>query len=108
MKVKIEAVGFTAKQELIDFIEEKAGKLYQFYDKIINIEATLNVENSDTKENKACGIRLIIPGNDLWASAQCKTFEEAAVQAVERWKNSWIRKRPKCSTKGRQANYLNN
>lgn len=99
MKVKIEAVGFTAKQELIDFIEEKAGKLYQFYDKIINIEATLNVENSDTKENKACGIRLIIPGNDLWASAQCKTFEEAAVQAVEALEKQLDKKKTKMLNK---------
>jgi len=99
MKVKIEAVGFTAKQELIDFVEEKAGKLYQFYDKIINIEATLNVENSDTKENKACGIRLIIPGNDLWASAQCKTFEEAAVQAVEALEKQLDKKKTKMLNK---------
>jgi len=83
MKVKIEAVGFTPKQELLDFVQEKAGKLFQFYDRIINVEATLNVENSDTKENKVCGIRLIIPGNDLWASAQCKTFEEATAQTVD-------------------------
>ncbi|MBL7735135.1 MAG: ribosome-associated translation inhibitor RaiA, partial [Chitinophagaceae bacterium] len=79
--------------------EEKAGKLYQFYDKIINIEATLNVENSDTKENKACGIRLIIPGNDLWASAQCKTFEEAAVQAVEALEKQLDKKKTKMLNK---------
>ena len=30
-----------------------------------------------------CEIRLAIPGNDLMASAQCKTFEEAVAQCVE-------------------------
>ena len=30
-----------------------------------------------------CEIRLAIPGNDLLANAQCKTFEEAVAQCVE-------------------------
>src|SRR5690606_8250269 len=99
MKIKIEAVGFTAKQDLIDFVQEKAGKLFQFYDKIINIEATLNLENSDINENKVCGIRLVIPGNDLWASAQCKTFEEATVQTVEALEKQLEKKKTKVLSK---------
>lgn len=39
----------------------------------------LTIDKSETKGNKVCGMRLIIPGNDLMADAQCKTFEEAAM-----------------------------
>jgi ribosomal subunit interface protein len=83
MNIKIKTLGFTAKQELTEFVHEKVGKLSQFYDKIISSEVCLCAEKSDTKENKLCDIRLIIPGNDLLASAQCKTFEEAVAQAVD-------------------------
>jgi ribosomal subunit interface protein len=83
MTIKIKTLGFTAKQELIDFVHEKVGKCSRLYDKIIGSEVCFDVDKSNTKENKVCDIRLIIPGNDLLSSAQCKTFEEATAQAVE-------------------------
>ncbi|MEP7110791.1 MAG: ribosome-associated translation inhibitor RaiA [Ferruginibacter sp.] len=83
MDVKIKAVAFTVKSQLRDFVNKKVRKLSQFYDKIISSDVSLSTKKSETKENKLCGIRLIIPGNDLLASAQCKTFEEAVDQSVE-------------------------
>lgn len=83
MDIKIKAIGFAANDDLKDFVNKKVGKLFQFYDKIISSEVSLSMEKSDTKENKRCDIRLIIPGNDLLAAVQCKTFEEAVDQSVE-------------------------
>lgn len=79
----MKTLGFTAKQELTEFVNEKVGRLSLFYSKIISTEVCLCTEKSGTKENKLCDIRLIIPGNDLMTSAQCKTFEEAIAQAVD-------------------------
>ena len=83
MNIKIKTLGFSAKQELTDFVNEKVGKLSHFYDKIISSEVSLCAEKSNTKENKLCDKRLIIPGNDLLVSARCKTLEEAIVQSVD-------------------------
>ena len=83
MNIKIKSLGFTAKPQLTDFLHEKVEKLCNFYDKIISSEVCFSIDKSDTKENKLCDIRLVIPGNDLMANAQCKTFEEATAQAVE-------------------------
>ena len=83
MNIKIQTPGFAIKQKLTDFVHEKVGKCSRLYDIIINTEVRFRIDKSDTKENKVCDIRLIIPGNDLRATAQCKTFEEAAAQAVE-------------------------
>ncbi|MEP7143112.1 MAG: ribosome-associated translation inhibitor RaiA [Ferruginibacter sp.] len=83
MDIKIKGIGFTVRPELTDFVNKKVVKLSQFYDKIIGSDVSLSTEKSGTKENKLCDIRLIIPGNDLLASAQCKTFEEAVDQSVE-------------------------
>lgn len=83
MNITIQPKDFTAKEGLTDFIKEKAEKLFRMYDKIISCEVVLKIDKSETKENKVCDMRLMIPGNDLLASAQCQTFEEAAVQAIK-------------------------
>ena len=95
MNIKIKTLGFTAKQELTDFVNEKVKKFSYLYDKIISSEVSFSLDKSDTNENKVCDIRLIIPGNDLLAGAQCKTFEEATAQAVEALERQIEKKRTK-------------
>jgi ribosomal subunit interface protein len=82
MNITIQDKGFTAKKELIDFIMEKTERLFRIYDKIIHCEVTLKIDRSETKDNKICDIRLIIPGNDLLAGAQCVTLEEAVMISI--------------------------
>ena len=83
MKVKVSALHFDADQSLIDFASERINKLETFYDKIIDGEVVFKVDKSDRKENKVAEIKLNIPGKDLFASKQCKSFEEAVDQTVE-------------------------
>lgn len=83
MKINIQSPGFTPGQELINFIKEKIKKLSCLYGEIIGSEVCLRLDNSATKENKICSIRLLIPGNDLLASSKYKKFEIAIVQTVE-------------------------
>ena len=52
----------------------------------IGSEVFLRLDNSNTKENKVCQIRLAIPGNDLLASARSKTFEQATLKVVKELK----------------------
>ncbi|KAA9040625.1 ribosome-associated translation inhibitor RaiA [Ginsengibacter hankyongi] len=83
MNITIKTLGFNAKPDLKDFAHDKAGKLSRFYDEIIECEVSFSIDKSSTKENKVCDIKLSIPGNDLLATAQCKTFEEATAQCVD-------------------------
>jgi putative sigma-54 modulation protein len=83
MKVNISSVHFDADQKLLNFIEEKVGKLDTFYDKIIDSSVVLKIDKSSDKENKLAEIKLVVPGKDLFAKKQCKTFEEAVDAAVE-------------------------
>ncbi len=95
MKIDIQTPGFKIKQELTGYVNEKFEKLSRFYGKIIGCEVTLRLNNSDTKKNKICEIRLAIPGNDLLASTQGQTFEEAVSNAVEIIKGQIKRKKTK-------------
>ena len=82
MEIKVQSIHFDADQKLITFIEERLNKLTQYYDKIIGGDVFLKLEPAD-KENKVAEIKLIIPGKDLFAKKQCKSFEEATDEAVE-------------------------
>jgi putative sigma-54 modulation protein len=83
MKLQVKSVHFDADQKLLLFIQEKLDKLEHFYEDILTGEVSLRVENSSDAENKYVQIRLNVPGNDLIAKEQCKTFEEATDLAVE-------------------------
>ena len=77
MTVKIQSVHFDADKKLLEFIQEKVDKLTQFYDGIITSDVTLRIDKSSDAENKVAEIRIHLPGNDLFAKKQCKSFEEA-------------------------------
>jgi ribosomal subunit interface protein len=95
MKINIQSPGFKVNSQLNGFIHEKVEKLFNYYADLISIDITLRISNSDTKDNKVCEIRLVIPGNDMLASAQCKTFEEAVLSVVETTKGRIKRKKSK-------------
>jgi putative sigma-54 modulation protein len=83
MKVKVSAIHFSADQKLINFVSERVSKLETFYDKIIASEATLKIEESSGRENKLVEIKLSIPGKELFAKKNAKSFEEATDNVVE-------------------------
>jgi putative sigma-54 modulation protein len=83
VNVKINSIHFDADRKLIEFIQERVNKLSNYYDKIIDSEVILKVANSNDSENKVAEIKLMIPGNDVFAKKQCKSFEEATDMAVE-------------------------
>ena len=83
MKIRVQSIHFTADAKLLDFIQRKVDKLDQFFDQIISGEVYLKLENTEDEENKITEIKLLLPGNDLFAKEQCKTFEEATDKAIE-------------------------
>ncbi len=83
VNLKISSVHFDADKKLLEFVQEKVNKLGQYYDKIIDGDVVLKIDNSKTGENKIAEIKISIPGNDLFAKKQCKTFEEATDSSVE-------------------------
>lgn len=83
MKININAVHFKADKKLETFITDKVSKLASSYEGVISSDVTLKLENSVSTDNKIAEIRMIIPGSDLFAKKQCKSFEEAADLAVD-------------------------
>ena len=78
MKVNTQSVNFNADQKLINFIQKRMDKLDLFYDRIIQSDVFLKVENTSGKENKIFEARVTVPGDSFVVKKQCKTFEEGA------------------------------
>ena len=83
MNVTINSVHFKADQKLEDFITKKVEKVCEKYAEVINAEVNLKLDNTDTPENKIADIRIVLKGEDLFASKQSKTFEESVDTAVD-------------------------
>ena len=83
MKLQMHAVHFDADPKLIDFIQRKAEKLEALYERIVDGEVFLKLDNGGSVNNKIVEMKLNIPGNQLFAKEQDESFEAAADRTVE-------------------------
>lgn len=83
MSTKVHSVHFDADVKLVDFINSKVSKLSQFFDNIVTSEVFLRLDKAQDKSNKVAEVRILLPGKELFAKKQSRTFEEATDLAVE-------------------------
>jgi putative sigma-54 modulation protein len=83
MNVQIHSVRFDADKKLIDFVQQKLGKLNQLGEAIVNAEVYLRLDKDQERENKISEIKLEMSGGPLFARKQSKTFEEATDEAID-------------------------
>lgn len=105
MKMIIETPHFRARKSLLAFVLEKVGKLELLTGNIIESRVFMKLDKTGSWDNKVCEIQLFVPGNELFASSQGSTFEEAVMQTIEalrrqvdRWKGTIKKKREKAFT----------
>lgn len=82
MEIKIQSLHFKANDLLEEYVQKKVSHLSHFNERIISGDVCLKLDKSSKEDNKVCEIRLSVPGNDLFAKRQCKTFEEATNETV--------------------------
>lgn len=95
MNIRINAVRFDADTKLEEFIQKKVSKLGRYFDEIINAEVFLKLENTPDLENKIVEIKLDVPGSDLFARKQSKSFEEATDVVVDALKQQILKHKEK-------------
>lgn len=99
MNITIESVHFDTAERLEEFINQKVGKLDQFSDSIIGAEVTLRLDKAETSENKVAEVALDIPGSNLFAKKQSKTFEEAIDSTCEALRKQLLKRKEKLKAK---------
>ncbi len=95
MNIRIKAVKFDADSKLEDFIQKKVSKLGRFFDDIITAEVFLKLENTPDMENKVVEVKLDVPGSDLFARKQTKSFEESTDEVVDALKQQILKHKEK-------------
>lgn len=95
MKVNTQSVNFNADIKLMEFIQKRLDKLEVFYDRVINADVYLKVENTSAKENKIVEIKVHVPRDTFVVKKQCKTFEEAIDSACNSLERKLVRKKQK-------------
>ena len=83
MKLQMHSIHFDADVKLLDFIQKKADKLETFYDRIVDGEVFLKLDNGTGPKNKIVEVKINIPGHRLFAKEQAASFEAATDSAIE-------------------------
>ena len=95
MNIQIHSIRFDADTKLLEFITSKVRKLVQYFDDIIGAEIFLRLDKSQDLENKVVEVRLSLPGNELFAKKQSKSFEESTDLCVEALRRQVMRHKAK-------------
>jgi len=83
MEINVKAIKFEATEKLQDFIQKKASKLGKLSNDIRNVDVALKVVKPETAMNKQVDIKVSLPGEELFATKTCDTFEEATLETLE-------------------------
>ena len=83
MKIQMHSVHFDADQKLLDFVQQRLNKLETFYDKVIDGEVIMRINNKDGNANKTIEIKLLVPGTTLFSEEDAASFE-AATESLKR------------------------
>ena len=86
MRLQVHSIHFDADRKLVDFIQKKVDKLETFYDRVVDGEVFLRLNNTGV-ENKTIEIKVKVPGSQLFAKEQARSFEAATDLATEALRN---------------------
>jgi putative sigma-54 modulation protein len=82
MNLNVQSIRFDADKKLIEFIEKKISKLEKFFEGIVGADVYLRL-NSQPVENKKVEVRLKIPGYDIFAERESRSFEVATDLCID-------------------------
>jgi putative sigma-54 modulation protein len=82
MRLQVHSIHFDADRKLIDFIQKKLDKLHTFYDRLVDGEVYLRLNNEGV-DNKTVEIKLRVPGSLLFATEKARSFEAATGLAAD-------------------------
>ncbi len=64
------------------YIEKRLSKLNLYYNRIVNIDLYLNLDNHNDQTNKSVELRVNIPGDDVVVGKKSESFEKSLDMAA--------------------------
>ena len=92
MKVNVKALHFHADAKLIEYVEKKLSRLDRYFDRVVEAEVHLKVQETGTKvQEKITEVKIHVPGGWLMDRKTGKTFESAVDESVDTLKRQLVR-----------------
>lgn len=82
MKLQVHSIHFDADQKLVKYIQKKIDKLETFYDRLVDGEVFLRL-NNEGSDNKTVEIKIKVPGAHMFAVEKARSFEAATDIATD-------------------------
>jgi len=96
MNVNIQILHFDEFQNLIHYINQIIEKLHKFYDRIINVDVFLKLDNVvHNIKDKIAEIRVKVPRSEFFVKSTSKSFQASFDEALESMINQIKRKKEK-------------
>jgi putative sigma-54 modulation protein len=84
MNVNIQSVHFDADSKLLSYVNKKLEKLQNFYDRIIEVNVFLKLDNvAHVIKDKIAEIRVHVPRHNFFVKSTSKSFEESFDDALD-------------------------
>jgi putative sigma-54 modulation protein len=99
MKIVIQSPDFDASKNLTTFVERNLTNLEKIFTPILEAHVCLKKVSGADSQDRFCEIKLVIPGDDLFASKEGETFEIAIHGTIDALKHQVERLRTKRSGK---------
>jgi len=98
MKVQIHAP-WEVNTTLKNAIDTKLDKLVKYYNRILDAEVFLKLEDSEKPDGKVMEVRLHLPIKDVFAKATSDTYEKALAGVVSKLEQQLKKRKSKLSPK---------
>ncbi|MFT3843581.1 MAG: HPF/RaiA family ribosome-associated protein [Lacibacter sp.] len=96
MNVKIQTVRFDADAKLIEYVKQRVQKLYNFHDRIMQVDVFLKLDNVvHNIKDKVAEIKVHVPRQQLFVKQTSKSFEQSFDEAMESLISQLKRKKEK-------------
>lgn len=96
MNVKIQTVRFDADAKLIEYVKQRVQKLYNFHDRIMQVDVFLKLDNVvHNIKDKVAEIKVHVPRQQLFVKQTSKSFEQSFDDAMESLISQLKRKKEK-------------
>ena len=99
MKVHTQAIHFSADYKLQEFIEKKLSKLSQLFDRIIEANVILKLENSGQVKDKVAEVKVTLPGGVLFVKETNQSFEASIDSAAASLRRQLIKYKERMRSK---------
>ena len=91
MKLQIQSLHFTADKKLVNFMESKLTKLGKYFDRILDVDVIMRLENTGRIKEKVVELKIKIPGSVVFVKESSNKFENATESAYQNARRQLIK-----------------